>query len=258
MKLMTYNIYKGAIKTLPQVVEIIKSVNPDFLTLNEANTFADDDCKILKQFAQDTGFPYFEIACRQTVIGKNTALLSKQAFKKISIIEPLNRAYIKAVIKTPIGEIAITSVHLSYISEDERLQEIEVIINSQSQYKNRIIMGDMNALARLDKYQPETASVFNEKQLSKFARPDKSLRHEVIDKVLSADYFDPAVQLEKNNESTVPTLANEDLAHADVPLRLDYIFLSKSFLPRLKNYSVIKNKLTDGASDHYPVTVEIE
>jgi exodeoxyribonuclease-3 len=257
MKLMTYNIYHGAIKTRPQVTAIIKSENPDFLTINEANNFADDDYQILKRFAQDTGFPYFKMAFGKSIFGKNTAAFSQLPFKKISIIQPLGRTYIQAVLETPLGALAITCVHLSPISEDERLQEIDKILKAQSTYPYRVIMGDMNALARSDKYRPEIVNIFNEKQLSKFTDHNKFCRYEVIDQVLSADYFDPAVQLKNNAASTVPTAANEDLAHAGVPLRLDYILLSNSLLPYLKNYSVIKNQLTDEASDHYPVVLEL-
>lgn len=257
MKLMTYNIYHGAVKTRPKVVAIVKGEDPDFLTINEANNFVDDNGKILKQFAQDAGFPYFEISFWQSVMGKNTASFSKQPFKEIRIIEPLNRTYIMAVVETFLGEIAIASVHLSHISEDERLQEIEAILDAQKQYQYRTIMGDLNSLARSDKYRPEIVDIFNKDQLAKFTSADKSLHYEVVDKILAADYFDAAVQLGKNQESTVPTPANEDLAHASVPMRLDYIFLSNSLLPHLKNYSVLKNQLTDEASDHYPVVVEL-
>lgn len=254
---MTYNIYQGAVKTRPKVVAIVKNEDPDFLTINEANNFADDNRKILKQFAQDAGFPYFEISFWQSVMGKNTASFSRQPFKEIRIIEPLNRTYIQVVVETLLGEMAITSVHLSHISENERLQEIEVILDAQRPYQYKVIMGDMNSLARSDKYRPEIVDIFNEKQLAKFTGGDKSLHYEVVDKILATDYFDAAVQLEKNQESTVPTPANRDLAHASVPMRLDYIFLSNSLLPHLKNYSVLRNQLTDEASDHYPVVLEL-
>ena len=49
---MTYNILDGASETLSEIIEIVKKESPDYLTLNEANTFARDDSKILKEFAR--------------------------------------------------------------------------------------------------------------------------------------------------------------------------------------------------------------
>lgn len=73
---------------------------------------------------------------------------------------------------------------------------------------------------------------------------------------MSTGYIDSALELNKNLENTVPTFANEDNAHSN--FRLDYIFLSESLVPHLKNYEVVKNSLTNKASDHYPVTVTLQ
>lgn len=62
MKLMTYNILDGAAAGLDQVIEVVVRESPDFLTLNEANTFSENNNQILKKFAAKTDFPYYELS----------------------------------------------------------------------------------------------------------------------------------------------------------------------------------------------------
>lgn len=62
--------------------------------------------------------------------------------------------------------------------------------------------------------------------------------------------------MKKNKDYTASTSINEYSAHSN--MRLDYIFLSKSLLNHLKDYSVIKNNITEKASDHYPIIIELQ
>lgn len=62
MKLMSYNILNGGVDRLSLIIDAIKQEKPDYLTINEANTFAKDNNKILKAFAQQIGLPYYDIA----------------------------------------------------------------------------------------------------------------------------------------------------------------------------------------------------
>jgi endonuclease/exonuclease/phosphatase family metal-dependent hydrolase len=128
-------------------------------------------------------------------------------------------------------------------------------MKSQKDHDNKVMMGDMNALSRDDQYSLEMIEGFNDKQLEKFTI-DGSPRYDAIDAVFASGYVDSAVHLKQNKESTVPTLSNKDVAHAD--LRLDYIFVSGRLASHLRTYRVIKNELTDKASDHFPVVVTLQ
>ena len=46
------------------------------------------------------------------------------------------------------------------------------------------------------------------------------------------------------------------LGDASFPHRVDYIFCSKDF--KILDSNIIKNKLTEKASDHYPITATVE
>ena len=243
----------GGKERLPFIVEIIKKESPDCLTINEANTFVADSNKILKHVADETGFPYYDIALSGE-FDFHVAVFSKFPLKSVRKLQPLKRACLIAFIETKFGEISIASLHLTPNSEDLRHPEIDLVVNSQKDWENRILMGDMNSLSSRDSYSPDMVKKLNEVSLRRFTT-DGKLRFDAIEKIESSGYYDSAVQLGKNKEITSPTLLNEFSQHYN--MRLDYIFLSKSLLSRLVDYKVIKNKLTEKASDHYPITVTL-
>lgn len=251
---MTYNILNGAEAGLNLIIDVIKQESPDYLTINEANTFAENNNEILKKIAKVTNFPYYELAFSGEY-DYHVAAFSKYPFKKIHKLTPLMRACIVALVETELGEISIASLHLTPYTEDLRHSEIDLITSFQKSYKNRILMGDMNSLSRYDQYDESIVKHFNNMQIKKFTT-DGKLRFDAIDKILSVGYFDPAYHLKKNKEYTAPTSINEYNAHSN--MRLDYIFLSQSLMPHLKKYKIVINELTEKASDHYPVTVVLE
>lgn len=252
MKLMAYNILKGGENRLGLILEVIKKENPDFLVVNEANGFDKND--ELNQFSKKISLPYFKLSLSGEY-NYHTAVFSKYSFKEIKEIRPLRNAGIFVVVETEFGKISIIGAHLSPYTEDSKLSEIDLIINQQKQYPNRILMGDMNSLSDRDRYDEKIIKGFNETQLNKFTTNGK-FRFDVIDKIISFGYLDSAVIFNKQMISTVPTEIKQDKAHL-TDMRIDYIFISDSLEDKIKNHSVIKNKITEKASDHYPIVIEI-
>jgi len=251
---MTYNLLNGAPETLDDVISVVNSVNPDFLTINEANTFVENGEKILKDFAQKIGFKNYKLALSGEY-DYHVAAFSKPPFKTVEEIKPLMRAGILSVVDTVLGEMSVVSTHLTPYTEDLRLPEIELITKTQSKYKNKVLMGDMNSLSEYDNYNPEMIKSFNEIQTRKFTTSGK-LRFDAIKKILSRDYLDSGFELKQNSVFTAPTDVNEFNAHSN--MRLDYIFISKPLRRYLKSYEVIKNEQTKKASDHFPVVIELK
>ncbi len=248
---MTYNILDGGAKRLPTIAQVIKQRSPDYLTINEANMFLDKN--IIKRFADTTQLPFFDVA-QSSEFDYHVAIFSKYPLKKVFKLNNFMRACMVALIDSPLGELSIASLHLAPYSEDIRLKEIDTVLSFQNNYKNSILMGDFNSLSPRDNYNPEIVESFNTTQLKKFADRGK-LRFDVVEKVFRSGYIDAALDFMKNGENTVPTPSSTDAAHA--ALRLDYIFLSTLLGPYLKEYHVIKNELTNVASDHFPVCVTL-
>src|SRR3989344_4631663 len=183
MKLLSYNIWNGGPERIPLILKVIKEQSPDFLAIQEANTFFDNDNKILKQFSLELNLPYYDIS--RSNENYHVASFSKIPFKKV---------------------------------------------NKLPNFRNAC--------------------------LEKFTDKGK-IRYKVISSLLSNNYIDVAVQLQKNKINTVPTKINFDPAHMAL-LRLDDIFVSELLASRLKSFDVIKSEDSDQASDHFPVTATLQ
>lgn len=91
MKLMTYNIFNGGGDRLPLILDVIKKENPDFLTLNEANTWVANDHRIFKQVAAALNLPYFDIALSGHG-DYHVAVFSKYKLEYVQKLQLLERA----------------------------------------------------------------------------------------------------------------------------------------------------------------------
>ncbi len=250
MEIMTFNIFEGAEETLPAVVGIVNSKKPDFLAIQEANTFSKNNNELLKELATRFDLPYFDISLSRE-FDFHVASFSKVPFKIVRKLEGFRNAALLTTIDSEYGEIAICNTHLTPYTENERLMEVEKVIAALEQYPRRIIIGDLNSLSPQDQFDSDLVASFSTGQRKKFTNNDQ-LQFKVISRLLAEDYLDTAVLNGNNNQNTVPTHFN-DQAYPHPPLRLDYIFISSSLHPHSIDLEVIKSTLSNDASDHYPV-----
>jgi len=251
---MIYNILDGGDGRLKMIAKIIKNENPDFVTINEANGFDFNNQQKLKELSELTGLSNYYLALSGEY-DYHVAVLSKYAFKSVTEIHPLKRAGIMSVFDTSIGELAIVSTHLAPNSESTRIPEIDLILSELKPYDNKMVMGDMNSLSDKDGYSNDIIKSFNDSQIRKFTN-NGELQFEITNKIISAGFTDSGLALDQQKITTVPTLSNQDVSHSS--LRLDYAFISESLKNNLNSYKVIKNELTEKASDHYPVVIELK
>lgn len=254
MKLMTYNILGGREDRIDMVIDTVLDESPDFLVVNEANSFVPDISGHLKRLAETTELSYAAAAPS----GQDTfhvLLFSKKPFHYVQFLTPLVRAGVFAMVDTVFGELTIVGTHLTPYAEDERLTEITSILKAVETHPNTIIMGDLNALSPQDDYAHLTWQEMNTVQREKFTT-DQELRYDTIRHIEAAGFVDTAIVQECNHIPTSPTAITHDIAHAN--MRLDYVFVSEALADNVVDYRVVKNKNTEVASDHYPVAVELK
>ncbi len=254
MKIMTYNLLNGAVDQFNEVIQVVNTEKPDFLTLNEANGFDVDNNKRLLEFASKTHFPYHRLAICGDGDSYHVAVFSRLPFKSVNTISPFARAAIVAIVDTPTGEIVFIGTHLTPYTEDLRIPEAKMIIETLKNYPKSIVMGDLNSLSPSDGYDEAMVNGFNDMQIKKFTTQGK-LRYDVMNLFLENGFIDTAVLFGKQRIITAPTSLNEYEAHTN--MRLDYILTSGSLKDRVKTYDVIQNGLTDKSSDHYPVAITL-
>ncbi len=254
MKLMSYNILGGWEERIELIIDIIEEESPDVLVLNEANAFIPDVEDHLELLSSRTGLSYSASAPS----GRDTfhvVALSKKPFNRMVFLAPMARAGMLFVVDSEFGELAIVGTHLTPFTEEERLEEVEVILDAVNRFDHAVIMGDLNALSPQDPYEHLSYDTLNEKQRGKFAS-DEDIRFDVIEEILSAGFVDVSVLLDKNETPTAPTAITDDEAHSDT--RLDYIFVSSPLVQHVNAYDVVKDSNAEVASDHYPVTAELK
>ena len=107
------------------------------------------------------------------------------------------------------------------------------------------MLGDFNAICQDDNYNIDDMDDYIEK------------RFDVMKKVQQAEYIDVTQKLKINEKFTHPT-ENNDNKKITKPLRIDYIFTTRTLEDKIKSGGVIYTPDSDMASDHYPIWAVLE
>lgn len=265
MIIMTFNILNGGIDAkgsrIEHIINVINDVNPDFLALQEAHNFDKDNYALLRRISEETNLPYYALSQgsrdedgkRLYATGvrrerSHVTSLSRYPLRNVHAFlgSAFQTAALSVVIDSPLGEISLCNIHLHAHSEEERLKEIGVILDYQSQFEKNIILGDCNALSRLDTYGSLSAKEFTYYDLTRFDATD----------VLNKDHIDSAAHLGVTDRSTHPTSGcPHPVSKSDI--RTDYIWVTPSLSCFMQAATVIKTPNSEIASDHRPTTLTL-
>lgn len=253
LRIGSYNILKGGQGRLDKISKVIKEINPDICGILEAVEWQ-NNLKFFEKMANDLEYKFFDFALANTKY--NIAIFSKIPLKIKKITKGIHHVVLEATITGGVFKgLNIFFIHLSPVSEDARLLEIEKLLKPLKKSSETIIIGDFNSLSARDPYNKrKILNIFQTNNITKYGT-DK-LRFEVIDTVESAGLVDVAKYLKYPFTSTTPTPSNKDKNHA-AHIRIDYAFLTKNIIKYIKKIEVFKNDPTDKASDHYPLFIEL-
>ncbi len=252
MRILSYNIFEGGRNGLDKIIRIINTYSPDILLLQEANSFLDNDGSVARDFSVSINMPFYEIA-KSGEYDYHVATFAKVPFKSVQKIEHFRNAALAVYIVTDQGEMVIFNTHLSPYKEDDRIKEIDQLLEVAKQNGNVVVAGDFNSLSIDDNYPVDIVENFNERQINKFTT-EGQLRFDVMSTLRASGMIDCG---NDKKIPTAPTKANKDPEHESVQLRLDYIFVSESLKTRVKDFQVLKTTETDQASDHYPLLLNL-
>lgn len=255
IKIMNYNILHGfhnvnppfnlEEKRLESAKKIVNEENPDVIVLTEACYGGPNIFNINMDYKKIFNYPYgyfgkwgehewgnfllskYPIECETIPFGKRTAIKSK-----ISI----NNKKIYLDIIHPHPEL----------TENEKIEITKPLVKKIK--KPYFLVGDFNSLSDEDDYSKE-------KLIRGFKNFDKT-PIQSVDRILERKFI-PYIKsfglkdtFNKNSRGyTVPTgIYGKDKSSA---MRMDFIFASSDVEPL--ETKIIKNKLSEYASDHYPV-----
>jgi endonuclease/exonuclease/phosphatase family metal-dependent hydrolase len=236
--------------------EAVKREHPDILVLGEAAfgvPFLEKSSgrTIHIDYQKEFQFPHAAYAPKGGEWG--TSILSKYALKRIENLSALHRTFVRSEFAEPNLFLNVAHPHPS-LSEAEKEHFLDE--NLSGVQKNCILVGDFNALSDQDTYDREQMisafrSIFGESTVSKI---DDMLQCRSIRLVRSKGLIDTFVAAKRPWSYTIP--ADVLSKYKKSGIRIDYIFCSRDF--KIIDAGIIKNKLTELASDHYPVYAVLE
>jgi exodeoxyribonuclease III len=257
-KVLSYNVLKGFqsdTANMSRYVTWVKHKEPDIIFYQEMNGFTQQS---LETFAKRYGHNY-------AVLGKETgyavALTSRYPINNAQkVLKDMWHGYIYAEIEG----INVFAVHLSpwvYLKRKEEVKLILAHVATLSKNAPVIIAGDFNSLHQRDSLR------FTDKDLqSQIAREAKNpeirnLNNGHFDYSVTADMesggFEDAVnRLNKEFTHSMPT--KKFYAPYKGKIRIDFMWLNKPLIKRLKKAFIIYDNDTDEMSDHYPVWLTLK
>ncbi len=261
LKVMSYNILHG-FRKLPPPYELeedrlksaqktVKRENPDVLGINEAGFSVPNQHGVFMDYQKLFGFKYSTLCPTGPEWG--AALLSRHPILSAQPIWTQNGHGIRARILKNGIVVNLDLIHPRYDANDsEKMEYLKIILGDVS--KKHIIFGDFNSLSPHDAYDRENLI----KEFRKF-EPKRAevmvnnlLEKKVISEIESRGLKDAL--LEKGSKK--PTIPTARYRFGPSDIRIDYIFHTSDI--KVIGAKTIRNKLTDMASDHYPIVAEFE
>src|SRR5262245_55738773 len=233
MRLMTYNILTGGrdrdgSSRLEAISEVIQSVAPDVLLLEECNGFELDGQRTLFRLEHELGMRSVlataESGFHVALFLRRGRLLETQRLQR-----ELQHALLTATLEIDGVLLRVVGAHLSPFGGEARLHEVQHIIRFIRE-QNVFVLGDLNALSPRDaaRYQPER---WLPRRRSRHVLPSGELDTRAIAALEGADLVDVFHQ-SGNTAPTVLTRLGEDWEAYQA--RIDYVLASPAAAERVE------------------------
>jgi exodeoxyribonuclease-3 len=245
LKLLSYNIRFGGLGREQALTQVIRHVAPDLVVFQEAI-----HPHVIERLAEATGLSFWA-ARKNHSIGYISR--TEIAYHEWHYPAGARHPFLEVV---PFGsETRIFGLHLSarFSKWDERrrAREIRALLAGIRRHQAgfHVLVGDYNTLA--------PGEVLETRRMPAWIRAliwvsGRKLERETIQVMLDSGYLDGFRLLHKGDKGyTFPTW--------DPRVRLDYVFIPRSFGERLLKCEVVhQGEVIRDASDHCPLLVELE
>lgn len=265
IKIVCYNILNGFTgdnkpyildnKRKNAAIKILERENPDILILCEGWFWPSTKKDNLKDFKK-----LINSLTKTSMPAENTFRYAPIVISKFPVIfqdlSEYHKKFIRCQITIKKKNLNLDVYHPSpdNLSEEEKASFLKKIIDKPR--PNHILAGDFNTLSPEDKYDEKALITgFSRFMGNKAETKVKDLlKTQTVELALSRGFID-SYKIKKQKETyTVPTdFRSKDKISA---IRIDYIFCSKDI--KILDSGIIKNKLTEMASDHYPIYAVLE
>ena len=279
MKIVWYNVLRGfhnkekdgsftlGKERLDAVKKVIKDLNPDVFFVGEGDF--NPNCKIsgpkIKtiDYQKEFGFPFVYYSETDATSRKGEVILSKMP---VTVKNLSGGGYstsqftdLRCSFVVDGKKINLDVIHpYPTIPEAEKARLVgEILDKKENPY---ILLGDYNALSPKDKYDWKSLAkeyeAFQGSKEKAEANAKDTVTYLMVKRVIAAGLVDTYYEHNDEYSCTLPTKKYAITDDTKRTMRIDYIFCSEDF--KVLNSGIVKNKLTDMASDHYPIFAELE
>jgi exodeoxyribonuclease III len=249
LSVMTYNICDGGQERLELIRQVIASVAPQLVLLNEA-----DDKATIEKLANGLGMECIWARGSGT---KHIALLSHLPIVRWQVYNrrPITQALLEAEIE--IGEsppLRVYGVHLlPYFMflpyELSRWRSVSAILKVTKRVAGpQLLMGDFNAVAPGDS---ADLSIFPRHTRNRMLLQANRMLHVALRPIQQAGYTDCFRSLHRKERgwTWMPQIPSA---------RLDYIYADAEMAARLRRCEMVISDVAKQASDHFPLLAQFE
>ena len=254
MRIVSYNILDGGAGRAEAIAEVIAARRPDVVALVEATDAAVIDV-VARRLEMDV--------LHAPGNSQASALLARWPVRESINHAPLHASFEKSLLEAtvvgPAGrEWTLFIVHLharaTEADEEQRMRELDVLLKAteprRAAGRPHLLCGDFNANApyqRVDpaKCKPRTRREWDEN--------GGGLPRRAVQRLLDAGYVDTLRELHPADAERAGSFTTEFPGQ-----RVDYVFAFGMERTRLKEAWVDQSERARGASDHFPVGLEID
>lgn len=251
-------------KRMDSAKKIISKLNPDILFIGEGDF--NPRCKIsgpkirIIDYQKLFNYKYVYYSKPDKTSRKGEVVLSHFPIKAKNFSRGDN-TFIKTWFKISNKKINIDVIHpYPTVLEKDKSEWVGHVLKTKEE--PYILLGDFNALSPKDKRNYEFSEFVNEfmalglnKEDAEKAITDR-LKYLMLKRVISENLTDSYLALNKKYEGTLPTKKYVLFKDKTGTIRIDYLFCSKQF--KILESGILKNSLTEIASDHYPIYALLE
>jgi exodeoxyribonuclease-3 len=254
VKFLTWNIKTGGGTRLPAILAVLARERPDLLALQELRNFDRRAGRRLHEVAEALGMTAH---LAPSAFGQPVALFARpplELTRRRAVRWRLHHAAASAVVPTGAGPLTVVTTHLNPFSPYRRMREARWLAARHASRRRMVLLaGDLNALA------PDIDHTTVLDRLPGLYRRRHLAADGTADTRAMAAFRDAGfVDLWRGDGDghTVPTTDGGGAEFGT--MRLDYLLASPPLAGRAGPARVVRGGETEYASDHYPVTVELD
>ena len=235
-------------------IELVNELKPDVLFVQEAKGFDDKGGRRLYEWERFTGMRGFLALALHS--GQHVAIFVRAPLRAVGFetdTEHFHHALAKLTVALPDSdqEVILLSTHLCPNGPAIRRCEAAYLASYASPDRLMLLGGDFNSGSPHDPEPPDWKRLAPHHRARHFSGDVERFDCSALAHLDAAGWVDIGHRLDKAKTPTVPTPAYR---HGEFPtMRCDYLLASMALARKAVAYEVVRNAITESASDHYPV-----